>query len=206
MGRKKQVTKEYILEKSFELLRREGCESITIGRVARELGISTQPISWRFGGMDGLRSALLLKATAYMNQTITKDLRKSGQKMNPSAALATVGKRSVDFVYDEPNLSEFIRFTKGEKSEETMIPKYIELRKAIANEYAEYNVTENMAASFIRDCIIYTQGLSTLIFNGAIAGNRRSFHKMQEEFGLARLISLGIPREVVEDHLGTDKR
>jgi len=203
MGRKNLITKEEILEKSFELLRNEGCNAVNISRIARELRMSTQPISWQFGSMDGLRSELLVKATTYMNSKIAEHIINGDGSMLPSAALALVGKKSVDFVFDEPNISEFIRFTKVPKINSTMIPTYDDLKKAISQEFADYNVTEEMAASFIRDCIVYTQGLSTLIFSGSIAGTRKYFHKMQEEFGVLRLVSLGVPKDVVIRHLSS---
>ena len=61
MGRKNLITKEEILEKSFELLRNEGCNAVNISRIARELRMSTQPISWQFGSMDDFARSCSLR-------------------------------------------------------------------------------------------------------------------------------------------------
>ena len=48
------------------MLIRDGYDSINIKNVAKEIGCSTQPISWHFGNMDGFRTALTEKAGQYV--------------------------------------------------------------------------------------------------------------------------------------------
>ena len=49
------IKKEDMLQAALELVSRDGYAALNIKAVARELGCSTAPISWQFGGMDGLR-------------------------------------------------------------------------------------------------------------------------------------------------------
>ena len=49
------IKKEDMLQAALELVARDGYAALNIKAVARELGCSTAPISWQFGGMDGLR-------------------------------------------------------------------------------------------------------------------------------------------------------
>jgi len=59
------VPKEKILKAALDLLIREGYGAINIKALAKEIGCSTQPISWHFGNMDGLRRSLTEHALTY---------------------------------------------------------------------------------------------------------------------------------------------
>ena len=65
------IPKEVILENALKVLRRDGYESVNIKSVAKEIGCSTQPISWHFGNMDGLRRELSEYARTVAVKTIT---------------------------------------------------------------------------------------------------------------------------------------
>ena len=50
MGRRTQITKEMILEASYELLEEHGIEAVQIKQIAAKLGCSTQPVAvWKHG-------------------------------------------------------------------------------------------------------------------------------------------------------------
>ena len=57
-----------ILDTALQLIISEGYKAVTIKRLAKELGCSTQPISWQFGGMDEFRLALADYAMEYAQQ------------------------------------------------------------------------------------------------------------------------------------------
>ena len=50
------IKKEDMLQAALELVSRDGYAALNIKAVARELGCSTAPISWQFGGMDCVRN------------------------------------------------------------------------------------------------------------------------------------------------------
>ena len=66
MARKTQISREIILYTAFQMLIRDGYNTINITSLAREIGCSTQPIAWHFGNMEGLRAALLQHCLDYM--------------------------------------------------------------------------------------------------------------------------------------------
>ena len=53
------IKKEDMLQAALELVSKNGYAALNIKAVAGELGCSTAPISWQFGGMDGLREELI---------------------------------------------------------------------------------------------------------------------------------------------------
>ena len=62
MPPKQRITREMILERSFEMFSREGMEVVNARSVAKALNCSTQPIFSYFSGMDDLKTALEQKA------------------------------------------------------------------------------------------------------------------------------------------------
>ena len=62
MPPKQRITREMILERSFEMFSREGMEVVNARSVAKALNCSTQPIFSYFSGMEDLKTALEQKA------------------------------------------------------------------------------------------------------------------------------------------------
>ena len=62
MPPKQRITREMILERSFEMFCREGMAVVNARSVAKALNCSTQPIFSYFSGMEDLKNALELKA------------------------------------------------------------------------------------------------------------------------------------------------
>ena len=62
MPPKQRITREMILERSFEMFCREGMEVVNARSVAKALNCSTQPIFSYFSGMQDLKTALEEKA------------------------------------------------------------------------------------------------------------------------------------------------
>ena len=50
---------EDILQTALEIVTQDGYAALNIKAVAKKLGCSTAPMSWQFGGMEGLRQELI---------------------------------------------------------------------------------------------------------------------------------------------------
>lgn len=82
MPPKKQISKKQIIDKAFEMVQREGYESLTTRKLAKELNCSTQPIYQAFADMKELKNELIKKAQekmlSYMmntsDETVSKEL------------------------------------------------------------------------------------------------------------------------------------
>lgn len=76
MARKETITREYVLDTTFEMVRSKGHEEVTARKLAEELGCSTQPIFRLYNGMATLLDAIYPMAIeffhnhtrGYMNQ------------------------------------------------------------------------------------------------------------------------------------------
>ncbi|MNI34156.1 hypothetical protein D3C73_881390 [compost metagenome] len=72
MPPKAKVSREEILDKAFELTRKNGYENLTARLLAKELNCSTQPIFHIFENMDQLKSALYEKVRLFFTEVMTK--------------------------------------------------------------------------------------------------------------------------------------
>jgi AcrR family transcriptional regulator len=66
MPPKKQITKQQIIDKAFEIVRSEGYEFLTARKLAKELNCSTQPIYQALSDMKELKLELIKKAQEEM--------------------------------------------------------------------------------------------------------------------------------------------
>jgi len=102
----KQIDKQQIIEKAYEIVRSEGYPSLTARRLAKELNCSTQPIYQSFADMKELKDELIKRAQInmlrYITNTSDKDLPKE-----LSCILAYI-----QFAREEKNLFQLI-FTSG---------------------------------------------------------------------------------------------
>ena len=192
MPPKTQIPKEKILDTALQLVIREGYEVINIKRLAKELGCSTQPISWSFGNMEAVREELFRYALNYMNSK----MRPNGT--NPVAALFSVGETYVNMAFDEPNLIRYLR-----KDSKGLVnlggigavfdeEKNKSLREALSR---VVGISEEKVREFMNTVVIYTQGLVTFIIDGTITVSREEAMRMLEGVGVMHLVYAGIPYE-----------
>lgn len=192
MPPKTQIPKEKILDTALQLVIREGYEVINIKRLAKELGCSTQPISWSFGNMEAFRGELFRYALNYMNSK----MRPNGT--NPVAALFSVGETYVNMAFDEPNLIRYLR-----KDSKGLVnlggigavfdeEKNKSLREALSR---VVGISDEKVREFMDTVVIYTQGLVTFIIDGTITVSREEAMRMLEGVGVMHLVYAGIPYE-----------
>ena len=72
MPPRKQISKEKIISKSYELVRENGFENLTARFLAKALNCSTQPIYMSFRDMNELKNVLAEQSVGFMLQYIEK--------------------------------------------------------------------------------------------------------------------------------------
>ena len=68
MARKETITKTYLFETAFQMLKEEGIENITARKLANRAGCSTQPIFRLYENMDELWQKLFERAVDYFEE------------------------------------------------------------------------------------------------------------------------------------------
>lgn len=182
------IPKEKILKIALFLLIRDGYETLNIKTLAKELGCSTQPISWHFGNMDGLRKELADYAVSYSNK-----------KMQPNAengfeAFTEVGNAYVNIAFEEPNLFRFLfldgssGYCIGGMEELCGLTENDKLIESIANYFC---IDPKNAAEYLKNSIIYSHGILALVVSGVIKSDKKQVMQMINNAGYAFLLKAG---------------
>lgn len=183
------IPKELILENALKMLIREGYSALNIKALAREIGCSTQPISWHFGNMDGLRKALADYALMYANE-----------KMRPSVddainAFEQVGRAYIKIALNEPNLFQFVFlngsgcYPMGNAEMLTQDNDHVELIKMIAD---KFQISEQNAGQYLQDTVLYTHGLATYIATGMMCMSEKEIIALINRAGNTFLMQAGV--------------
>lgn len=191
------IPRETILQHALQMLIREGNSAINIKALAKEIGCSTQPISWHFGNMAGLRKALADYALVYAN----KKMRPSAK--NAITAFEQVGKAYIGIALNEPNLFQFL-FLNGSSyypnGGAKMLTEEKDNAKLIKLVAKEFKITEHNAGQYLQDTLIYTHGIATFIASGMMRLTEQEIMALINRVGDNFLMQAGVPWEKIPLH------
>ena len=150
------IKKEDMLQAALKLIAKNGYAALNIKAVAKELGCSTAPISWQFGGMDGLREELIPFVEQYIENTYYS------QSNNEFTTFEQRGKGTIDLALENPNLFRFL-YT-GERSQllSTGFELHMDSLDAdnLYQKMAEMlGITPKQVMDFAMTMMVYTQGI-----------------------------------------------
>lgn len=189
------IKKEDMLQAALELVSRDGYAALNIKAVARELGCSTAPISWQFGGMDGLREELIPFAEQYVED------KYYSRNENEVTAFEQRGRGTIDLALENPNLFRFL-YT-GERSQilstgfrlQTNNPDTDNVYQKMAD---LLGITLNQVMDFAMTMMVYTQGIGTLIASGIVKDTKENMYRMLHNTGLTYLKGLGVKDHILD--------
>ena len=176
----------------MDLVIREGNQALTIGRLAKELGCSTQPISWTFGSMEAFREEFAEYVLREFNS------REVPHGTGAVQMFAAVGLRYLRAAFDEPNLIHFIRANSQRMVAHGGIGTVFDPQvheKLVKTLSQSLGITAADAAHFIQTSVIYTQGLVSLIVDGTIHIDYADAVHHLETIGIQCLVLAGVPEE-----------
>lgn len=181
------IPKEIILEYALKMLIREGYAAINIKALAKEIGCSTQPISWHFGNMDGLRKELAEYAMAYAARRMHSDAE--GME-----AFVHIGIAYLDMAFDEPNLFQYLNMHNDSGYFVNGFDAYIadDESSAVAEQIAgQLKISRDKAGVFYKNMIIYTHGLASLIASGIVKATKEETREMMKQAAEGFLLQTG---------------
>ena len=153
---KVKVTKDDILNISFDMVRINGIDNLNARRIAKELNCSVQPIFFNFSNMDDLKKSVLIKCCDYFYEFVSNLFDK---EIPP---YKQVGINYIKFAKEEPNLFKLLFMSDNDLS-------MIENNKSvdIIKQYIGKSLplSDFDIDSFHLKMWIFTQGLATLVLN-----------------------------------------
>lgn len=163
MPPKTRITKELILQKSFEITKNEGIEYLNARYLAKKLSCSTMPIFKAFVDMKELKTELKTMIDQYYDDFIHQYIDKTNYLFTMSFAY-------VCFALKERNLfgalfvNEFIQI----RSVEEVIHSPWN-RETIEYTAKQYQISIQESENLYRDIRFYAHGIATQIYGGNIA-------------------------------------
>jgi len=154
MPPKQRITREMILERSFEMFCREGMEAVNARSVAKALNCSTQPIFSYFSGMDDLKSSLEQKA----KETFENALKVEALEGDP---IVNIGAAYTRFAAEQPCL--FTHLFMINKDDPIYPFLSVEARRDLVDREAAYTgLPRDKAVQLYVQMSIYIHGLAAV--------------------------------------------
>lgn len=176
------IPKEMILEYALKILIRDGYEALNIKTIAKEIGCSTQPISWHFGNMDGLRQELSKYARDYAIDKLMKI------DDNAIMSFLTLGINYINIAREEPNLFHYI-FMNGCKNyiaSDISMFSDVGQNAVITQRIAQqFGIDKQLASVYVQDLTLYAHGLASYIATGVLQISNEDAKKMLMRVGTA---------------------
>ena len=175
MARKVTIGRELILESALKMLIRDGYSSVNIKTIASEIGCSTQPIVWHFENMDGLRAALFDYARTYAAMSAMSATN------NAVEGFEAIGAAYVRMAINEPNLFKYLYLGEAPFAQTHSVKDIAtgehnaEMIKKICD---QTGLKRQQVICFIRNTIIYSHGIATLVATGMFTATEKEMMKM----------------------------
>ena len=188
MARKATISREVILEAALKMLIRDGYSSVNVKTLAAEIGCSTQPIVWHFENMEGLRMALAEYAMMYAAK---KAVSNYDDKIE---SFEYLGRAYVKMAFKEPNLFRFLYLGENPMGKPYSL-KDVGSKKnkdMIAKISAQTGLGEEKVIRFVRNTIIYSHGIATMIATGVLKGTEKEIMRMINDAADAFIINEGM--------------
>ena len=96
------IPREMILQTAMDLLLNEGYRALNIKSISKALGCSTQPVSWHFGSMDGLRQQLAVYAQTYAEEFLRI------QEPKDLFEMLELGRKHLQLSAEQPKLYSYL--------------------------------------------------------------------------------------------------
>lgn len=151
MAAKKRIGREEILAAATAVIRQNGASSLTMRRIAEQLGCSTQPLYSEFGSQEQLIEAL----TAYVRQRFLSAVCSSYRDF---------GRVFLRFAGEEKELFRFL-YLRRRKPEETAVGD-INLERTLELLMRSLEMDRKQAEQMHRQMQYYCYGLGTMIATG----------------------------------------
>ena len=195
------IKKEDMLQAALEIIIQDGYAALNIKAVAKKLECSTAPISWQFGGMDGLRQELIPFAEQYVEDTYYS------LNENEFATFEQRGKGTIDLALEKPYLFRFLYM--GERRPHLITGFELQPDDSDGiNVYKKISdmleITVKQAMDFAMTMIVYTQGIGTLIASGIVKDTKENMYRMLHNTGMTYLKGLGVRENILQSLSGGD--
>lgn len=164
MPPKSRITRQMILDASYELIAESGIHTLNVRSVAARLKCSTQPIMYHFSTMEELKKEIFDIVCAY-HSAIIMDV----DPLTEQKPCLTVSKRYIDFALKKPHLFRFLfqtdRITNRTLQDTLASPRFTPFFDAMSE---RLDITVEKARTVFSSTLVACHGLSCLLVNNSM--------------------------------------
>lgn len=172
MPPKKKFSKEQIIDAAFEIAKREGIDSITIRKVADQLGSSIAPIYVNFDDVEGLKRSVIKKTVQLSQQLISEQ--------NTGSPFKDIGVASLRMAQKYPNLVRDFVLKQNEYMQDYDQDMGVHLIAQMQSDPDLEGFTEEELLTILLKMRAFQIGLTLMVTNGL----------QSDEFGIDKMIEL----------------
>lgn len=149
------ISKDDIIETSFEIVKNEGMDALTVRKIANKLHASVQPIYYQFGSLEELKKELWKKVESTYQNYMHRDLG----YLHPYKRM---GLNYIRFAKEEPILFQLLFLSDTAYTEQTLYQEqtFTEVCKAAQD---ATGLTEEKVKKYHLRMWIYTHGLACMV-------------------------------------------
>ena len=157
MPPKFKFTKDEIVNAAVNVTRRIGLNYLTSRDIAKELGVSTQPVFTCFSNMNEAKKEVCLATEKIFDEHVLKGL-------NDYVPFFGFGKAYIDFAKTEPKLYELLFLSPANEYSKGAISAMKNIQDAIRPSLVKiYKLTDEQADRYFRDLWLVVHAVCTLI-------------------------------------------
>ena len=172
--RRKVYTREHILKAAYELIKKEGFGNFTARNIAKQMGISTQPIYLEFENMQDLKNTLVEAVFKDLSENVFP-VERTGDKV------IDLGLNYIHFAQEKHNLyiALFVDDYGGGKLMHDFSSDYF--KKLIKSEPKYADLSEEAITALHNGAWIVVTGIASLMSAGIITPTEEQIIKVIEE-------------------------
>lgn len=160
MAPKNKFTRKEMVAAAVQVVRKNGAASLTAKSLAKELGISTQPVFTCFGTMDTAKAEVYAAA-----EQLFEDYLVEGMKEKIS--FFGFGMQYIRFAREEPELYRLLFLMRPDDTGIGAFAAIRHMQELVRPSLAEiYHISEQEADRYFRDLWLVVHSLSILIVTG----------------------------------------
>lgn len=190
--------REEIVEAAVNLTRRGGVDAVTARGIAKELGVSTQPIFTCFKNMEEAKEEVRI----YAEKLCHNYLKKGVEALIPFFGF---GMAYIRFAKEEPELYKML-FINPDKEGESMLDTLSGIRLIVINSIEKtYRFNEKESKRLFRDLWLATHSIATLCVGGICPFSDEEIAKILTGFSVSICKSIKEIKGFVDDSFDRDE-
>ncbi len=167
MPPKSRITSEMIITAAFEIIRKNGGDSLNVRSIAAKLCCSTQPVMYCFKTVEDIRKAVYQRADKFHSEYI---MEMSGE--NP---LLSIGLNYIKFAVEEKPLFRFLFQSDGFGGKSLLeLTENEQLSPIIGMFSGAAGISAEKACYVFRTVFLYVHGVASMLANNSMEYNEQT--------------------------------